>query len=181
MWVLHIFAPAQDLSNKALDRRQGRGARMVGGLGALHHFVRVQHFGVEREGQQRMEQSRAARAHGIFVRAEMRQRGGDELMKPRQCLGPVQRPAQCVGLRVAKAWHPCGLDGGPQDAVVVVVVPLPALGLARPVDQHAVALAHAAVEVLHEPLLAAFEHLGHFGAGGVEVPAANGLLGKGLL
>jgi hypothetical protein len=62
----------------------------------------------------------------------------------------------------------------------VVVVPLAAFGLARLVDQHAVALAHAAVEVLHEPLLAALEHLGHFGAGGVEVFAADGLHGKGL-
>ena len=70
---------------------------------------------------------------------------------------------------------------GPGLAVVVVVVPLPAFGLTRCVDQHAVALARAAVEVLHEPLLAAFEHLGHFGAGGVEVFAADSLHSKGLL
>ena len=43
------------------------------------------------------------------------------------------------------------------------------------------ALAHAAVEVLHEPLLAALEHFGHFSAGGVEVLAADGMHRKGLL
>ena len=197
----HIFAPTQYLADKALHRRQRRSARVVRGLGALHHLVRAQHFGVEREGQQGVKEPRALGAHGVFIRAKVGQRGGNEVVKPGQCLGPIQRPAQRVGLRVAKALHACGLEGGPQGAVVVrgagvgrqcggagpglavvvVVVPLAAFGLACLIDQHAVALAHAAVEVLHEPLLAAFEHLGHFGAGGVEVFAADSLHGKGLL
>ena len=62
----------------------------------------------------------------------------------------------------------------------MVVVPLAAFGLACLVDQHAVALAHAAVKVLHEPLLAALEHLGQLGAGGVEMFTADGLHVKSL-
>ena len=62
----------------------------------------------------------------------------------------------------------------------MVVVPLAAFGLARLVHQHLVALAHATIEVLHEPLLAALEHLGQLGAGGVEMFAADGLHVKSL-
>ena len=126
-----------------------------------------------------MEQARGLAGHGVFIVAKVRQGVGDEGLQTGQCLGTVQRPAHGVGLRLAKAVDAAALQHGPQCAVVVrgapvlrlwrgagpglavvmVKIPLTACGLIVLVQQQAVAAAHAAVEMLHQPL-AAPVHLG---------------------
>jgi len=65
-------------------------------------------------------------------------------------------------------------------AILGVEVPLPALGVADGVEQHAVASPQRAVEMLEQPLLAAGEDLGRLAARGVEVAAGNAAAGNGL-
>ena len=139
-----------------------------------------------------MEQPPAAGAHGVLVVAEAGQGVGDEGVELGQRLGPVEGPRQVAGLGVAEAGHAGRLDclpqgavvvagarvaglgrrAGPGLAVVVVEVPLAAHRLVA-LQQHLVAAAHGAVEVLHQPLLAALEELGGLAAGGVEVLAIH--------
>lgn len=73
-----------------------------------------------------------------------------------------------------------GRGAGPGLAVVVVKVPLPAFGLAVGVQQHLVAAAHVAVEVLHQPLAAPVHQGGQVAPGGQKVLAVHRLAGQGL-
>ncbi len=149
----------------------------------------MQHLHVERERQQRVEQAPGPAAHRILVIAEMGQRRVDEGVERRERFLAVERPAQLPGLRVAEALYTAAFDERPQgamvmdrtrirrlwrrarpgSAVVVVVVPRAALRLAARIQQQAVPAAHVAVEVLHQPLLAAREDAGQLVARSQEV------------
>ena len=109
----HIFAPAQYLADEAFHRRQRRVAGAVGGLRPADDFARVEHFHVQRERQQRMEQAPGLAAHGILEIAKMRQGMHDEGIELLQRLSPVQRPGQPVRAGRAEALHAGGDDAFP--------------------------------------------------------------------
>ena len=189
----HILAPAQNLPDKALHGAQRCAAAAVGGLGGGHHLARVEHFGVERKRQHRMEQPPVARAHGVLVVAKVGQHMVGKSVELVQRFRPVQGPAKLRRLRLAKAFDACRFNGLPERAVVMqragvgrlgrrafpglavvgVQIPLAADGLIQAVDQHPVAHPHVAVKIFHQPLFAAGKQGGSLVTLGVEMVAVG--------
>nr|GEU28581.1 hypothetical protein [Tanacetum cinerariifolium] len=175
----HVLAPAQDLPDKAFGCRQRRRAFFMRAQYPVHHLARRQHLDVHGKRQQRVEQAPRLETHRILELAEVGQGVLDETLELRQRFVAVERPAETGGVRRAEAFRARRFDGRPQRAVVVpaaqvgrlprdafprcavvmVEVPLTAGRLAVVGHQDAVAHAHVAVKMLHQPAVAAREQL----------------------
>ena len=172
----HVLTPTEDLADEALHALQRRPARVVRGLGGLHHFARVQQLEVERRRQQRVVEPGLAWPHRILVAPEVRQAVRDEGFERLQRLLARHRPGEIiepsrvhrearvdqiddlsrhsVGLEASRRRHVTWPRRAEGLAVVGIEVPLPADRLAV-LHQHAVALAQLAVEVFETERLAA--------------------------
>ena len=169
----HVFAPAQDLADVAFGRGQRDLARPPRRLDAGNHFPRIQQLQVQRRGDQRVVQPGLPGPHRVLPASEVAQAVGHEVVERFQRLGTRQRPAEAVqapgvvGVALAHLGQHLLCDLVRREAqrrrhqpralaaeglaVVGVEVPLAAGGLVA-VHQHAMALAHLAVEVLHAQL-----------------------------
>ena len=172
----HVFAPAQNLADKAFDRRQRRGACAVGGLGGGHHFARAQQLEVHGAGQVRVVEPHVAFPHRVLVFAKKWQALLDKGVQRQQRLRARDRPAKFghaagvagkarvdqrnnglrggVGRKSRGRRHRAGAFGAKRRAVVGVKVPLAAHGRFA-VHQDAGFLAQFAVPVFQAQLLAA--------------------------
>ncbi len=165
----HVLAPAQNLADKALDRRQRRPTLVVSVFRLPYHLCWVEHFDIQGEGQERMEQAPASGAHGVLVVTKVRQSLFDEGVELGQGFIAMERPGQALGAGGAKALDAGGDNRLPKPAVVVlnpgigryggltrpglavlgVEIPAAADWLAGRFHQYAMALPQAPIEMLH--------------------------------
>jgi hypothetical protein len=188
--VPHVFAPAEDLADEALDCDEGCVTPPVGVFGRFDGVQRVQDAEIERHGQQRMRHRPVLTHDGVLVAAEAREAVIDEAVERTfglvGCDGEQPRAvvadgwqlhaveimpdllidvvfARLVGLRNIK----CCLIFRWWLAVVFVVVPA-AVDRLVAIHQYVEPAALAAVEVLHTEAAAVARPLGEVLAGECE-------------
>ena len=176
---------------------------MIGRFCLEHHLIRMQHFDVERKGDQAVKQPPPLGAHRVLVVAKVWKRVRDESVEHIECLLPMQRPGKLVGVWVAKAldasalyvipnaavvvFGPCvswlRRISWPRFAVVLVEVPFAPDGLRRfsIFEEDAMLDPHLPVKGFHQPLFTSLKKDGCLVPGGVEMFAVHHLARDGLL
>ena len=189
----HVFAPAEDLADEALDCGQRRLVVAVGALGGVDGVEGMQHAEVQRHGQQRVRHRPVVAHHGVLVAAEGGQSVVDEARQRALGLGrgdgEQTRAVGADGVEVHAVEVAAdllvdvvlaGLVGlGHLEgrlllrrgfAVVLVVVPAAADGVGA-VHQDVEAAALVAVEVLHAEARAVAGPLGENRCGAARMSA----------
>jgi hypothetical protein len=164
----HIFAPADDLADEALDGVQGRIRRHR----RIADLARLKQTAIEIRRNHGMIEKILRHLHGVLVIAEILQAILDEMRERLQRIRARHRPAEgfeiaeVIGEAPAHETQHLARDGigrkpqafgrnhalGQLAAVLGIVVPLAALGLGA-LHEEAGAAAHLAVEELHAVLL----------------------------
>ena len=96
----HIFAPADDLADEALDRIQWRAPLAVFGLGGLAQFERVEQTDVQTGREHRVIEIVRPVDHRVLIGAEQREALGEEGLGGLQRLGAGNGPAE--GFQIAE-------------------------------------------------------------------------------
>ena len=170
-----VFAPAEDLPDESLDGVEGGVAGLVGGFGGTDAVQGQEETAVEVMGDVAVIHPRFVLEHGVLIVAEAGEAFLDEMVEDLK--GVLMGDGVMEGLEVTEmvgefagdvieglAGDGVGREaGGLGDdssfgrgfAVVVIVVPLAALGVIA-VHEDVIAAAHLAVEEFHAELFAAF-------------------------
>ncbi len=181
----HVFPPAENLPDETLGTGQGTATGAPARLHGPTQRQRFQQADVEVHGDQAVEQPGRFLGQGVLVGAEAVEGVRQEPLKLR--LGLVRGHREAEGIEIAGVVRETvgnqseNLPGGgilrcrralghrfrrpPAAAIIGVVVPLAALGLAIVVQEQAVAAAHLPVEVFHAQLLATLRPGGEVVAG----------------
>ena len=156
-----VLPPAQDLPDHPLQAGEGCLPLPTGLLQAADHLQRMKQAQIEIGGKQGMPEGGLPMHHGVLVRAETIQSGGDEVLQHLQRLGPGYGPAEgfqitrqrCAAQVLLQLPHlgqhrfGDGIRGKPERcgtlqlarrslAILLVVIPLTAKRLAVVVEQH---------------------------------------------
>ena len=179
-----VFAPAEDLTDEALDTGQGGATFFPGVFGGSDDEARVQEFEVHGGAQARVEKPGFGGPHGVLPVAKFSEAMGDEIVQGdlrffgRDWPIEIGEVAWMIGeARVDHVDHllsdGVGFEAAGMSvkgraffaealAVFTVEVPLATDGFAL-FDEHGMTLAHLAVEELHAELFAALGMGGELG------------------
>ena len=188
-----IFAPADDLADEALDAVERRAPLAIGFLRAAAQLERVEQAEIDAGREHRMEQIVLARDHRVLIGAEtfypLGEKGIGGLSGLLARDGPAELPerAEMVGepsldqlddlLRYGIGFE-LGPFGGGQPllgrlAVLAVVIPRAAFGLAVLGHEQPGLAPHLAVEELHPEFLAVLRPVVEFGLAADEAVVAQ--------
>ena len=188
-----IFAPADDLADEALDAVERCAPLTIGFLCAAAQLERVEQPQIDACRKHRMEQIVLARDHRVLIGAEALNAFGEESIGGLLGLVARHRPAECIERSEMVAepasdqlddllCHGIGFELGPfgrgkpvlwRLAVLAVVIPRAAFGLAVLGHEQPGLAPHLAVEELHPQFLAVLRPVVEFGLAADEAVVAQ--------